>query len=84
MGNLSAITAANSYLLPGRAIVTRPSEYEGVMSRIDKSVVEIEWRSGRRSQPQRSWTPHGQAQSQQLQWAEAGGGREYHLPYGER
>ena len=40
--------------LPGRAMVTRPFEYEGVMSRIELSAAEIGWRSGRRSQPQRT------------------------------
>ena len=40
--------------LPGRAMVTRPFEYVAVMSRIEKSGAEIEWRSGRRSQPQRT------------------------------
>ena len=40
--------------LPGRAMVTRPFEYEAVMSRIGRSAAEIEWRSGRRSQPLRT------------------------------
>jgi len=34
--------------------VTRPFEYEAVMSRMRLSGAEIEWRSGRRSQPQRT------------------------------
>ena len=40
--------------LPGRAMVTRPFEYEGLRSRIGRSTAEREWRSGRRSQPLRT------------------------------